>query len=198
MTDPTPFIVPNPENPKEQNVVWFEWSSEKDDQATAAQGVPVFDTVLLAHVQGPGLMRSEAVLVVERKKPDGQVVENHRIYGPMIAAFKKNETGDMTGTPLTELAILDHGIRSTLKAMGVHSIEALANLADTASQSLMGFQRFKQGAKAFLDQRAGQQPLAKMAADLETEREKNKQLQATIVSLDERLKDLEKPKRKAA
>lgn len=198
MSDPTPFLVPNPENPKEQNIVWFEWGSEKNDEETNANGVPVFDTVLLAHVQGPGLMRSEAVLVVERKKPDGKVIENHRIYGPMIKAFKENDAGGMTGTPLSELAMLDSGIRATFKAMGVHSVEALASLADVAAERVMGFHKFKQAAQAFIAQRDGQQPMAKLTSELEIEREKNRQLEATVAALDERLKELEKPKRKAA
>lgn len=202
MADPTIYIVPNPGDPKSQNTVWFEHKEEKNEAESEAQGFPVFDVLLLAHIMGPGNMRSEAVKIVERKKPDGKVIESHGEYANQVAAFKKGEAGDLTGTPLTELAILDHGVRASLKAMGIHSVESLAAISETAAPGLLGFRKFKTAAQAFLDQRAGQQPLAKLAEDLEAERTKYATLEQNFNDLLARVKELEADKpakgRKAA
>jgi predicted RecB family nuclease len=85
-----------------------------------------------------------------------------------VDAFKKGETGgDLTGTPLEELPGIDLATRATLKAMGVPSVEALSEMAESAVTGLMGGRKFKTLAKAWLEQRAGEAPLLKMAAELE-------------------------------
>lgn len=198
--DPIIYIVPNPQDPKSQNTVWFEYKEEKNEQESEAQGLPVFDVLLLAHIMGPGNMRSEATRVVERKKPDGKVIENHGEYFPQIAAFKKGEEGDLTGTPLTELAVLDHGLRASLKAMKITSVEALAALSETAAPGFLGFRKYKTAAQAFLEQRNGQQPLLRLTQELEAERLKNATLEQNFNDLLERVKELEaeNPKKKKA
>lgn len=200
MSDPIIFPVPDPtvQNPKELNQVWFEWKEEKDEAASTEKGVPVFDTVLLAHVMGPGLMRSEMVHVVERKKPDGRVIENHRGYTPQIKAFKSEDAGHLAGTPLTELACLDAGLRATMKAIGVHSVEALAALSESAAPQVMGFHKFKTAAQAFLDQRAGQEPMLKLSAEIDEWKKRYATLEANHKDLVARVAEIESRKKKAA
>lgn len=201
MADPIIFPVPNPENPKERNSVWFEWLEDKDEMASAEAGHPVFDTILLAHIMAPGNQRSEAVRVVERKKPDGTVKTDARELGSQIEAFKKDDLASVTGTPLDELTMLDRGLKATLKALGVHDLEGLAAMSETAAPQFLGFRKYKTAAQALLDQRAGQAPLAKMAADLEKSEEQRALLQRTVDDLAREVRELQAErtgKRKAA
>ncbi len=200
MANPIIFTVPNPENPKQQNAVWFEWSDEKNEQASAEKGTPVFDTVLLAHIMGPGQMRSEAVHVVQRKTYDGKVIDTPKGLPAQIKAFLEGDAGTMAGTPLNELAVLDRGVVATLKAMGIHSIEALANSSDAVAQNIMGYYGFKQAAQAFIDVREGQAPIGKLTAELEAANKKIAERDTLINDLAARLSALEDKasKKKAA
>lgn len=184
--EPVRFIEPNPTSPKDVNTVWFTSDTEKNEAESDKQGMPVFDTILLAHIIGPGMAKSEAVMVCERIKPDGTVVENpvaKQRFGEMIKAYKSGEAGPMTGTPLTELAALDMAMRATLRAMGVHSVEALAAMNESAAPNMMGFRKFTTAAQAFIQQRDGQAPITKLIAELEAEREARRLLQANFDDL---------------
>jgi hypothetical protein len=126
-------------------------------------------------------------------------------FGQFVDAFKKGESGgDLTGTPLEELPGIDLATRATLKAMGVPSVEALAELAEAALGGLMGGRKFKTLAKAWLEQRAGEAPLLKMAAELEARDKKiaeleraNADILARVAAIEESSKS-DGPKRKAA
>jgi hypothetical protein len=186
------FPIPNPENPKERNSVWFEWMEEKDEALSAERGHPVFDTILIAHIMAPGSQqRSEATRVVERRKADGTVKTDVRDLGPQIDAFKKNDAGAVSGTPLDELAVLDRGLKATLRAMGVHDIEGLAAMSETAAPTFMGFRKYKAAAQAFLDQRAGQQPIAKLTEEVESWRQKYETLEKNHRDLLARVEEIE-------
>lgn len=185
-------------NRKDWNSVWFEWREDKDEQASMEAGKPIFDTVVIANIMGPGMQKSTATRVVLRKKPDGRIIEDARNLKEYLDAFLKGDAGMLAGTPLAELTILDHGVIATLKAIGVHNVESLAALAETAAPHLLGFRKYKTAAQAFLDQRDGQAPLNKLAAELEAEREKNAALQANYSDLVARVAELESKRKKAA
>lgn len=200
MSDPILFPVRDPDirNPKDLNTVWFEWREDKDEAASAEAGKPIFDSVVVANIMGPGMQKSTATRIVLRKKPDGRVIEDARNLKEYLDAFLKGDPGQLAGTPLAELTILDHGTIASLKAIGVHNIESLAAMAETAAPHLLGFRKYKTAAQAFIEQRDGQAPLNRLAAELEAEREKNKTLQANYDDLAARITELEQAKRKKA
>lgn len=203
MTDPVIFKVPDENNPKEHVMVRFEYRTEKNEQASDTAGFPQFDELLIAYIAAPGMTRSEATRICDRKTPDGKVEQRKDAYarfGKYIEAFKQGETPtDMVGTPIEELAGVDMAMRETLKAMKIHTIEGLASLNDNAA--FMGSVKLKMLANAFLEQRSGQAPLLKMAAQLEKAEEENKSLQRQIADLAARfgkIEDAQPAKRKAA
>jgi hypothetical protein len=75
MADPVVYRVPSPDPSKQNESVFirFEWHTEKNDVFSDAAGVPQFDTILIGFVSAPGQMRSEANVIIERKRPDGTV-----------------------------------------------------------------------------------------------------------------------------
>jgi hypothetical protein len=204
-------VVPDPTKPQDQLLVRFEWHTEKNEMASNTAGMALFDRVLLAFIAAPGSMRSEANAIVERLRPDGTTVRNEHTYnrfGPQIEAFKKGETGTtLTGTPLEELPGVDIAARAMFKAMNVPTVEALAAISDTAGTGIMGFLKFRTLARAWLEQRDGQAPLLKMAADLAERDQRIKELEANnadilarVAALEEKNKAEDKavPKAKAA
>lgn len=195
MADPIIFPIPNPENPKEHNNLWFEWREEKDEAGSETAGHPVFDAVVVAHIMGPGTQRSEATHVVLRRKNDGKETRNDRGLGQFLDAFLKNDAGNLAGTPLSELGALDAGLIATLRAIGVHNVEGLAAINETAQGQFMGFRKYKTMAQAFIDQRAGLAPMNKMAAEVDSLKTQLETLQANY---DDLVSRLPKEKKKAA
>lgn len=210
MADPVIYRVPDAKNANESVLVRFEWHTEKNDVATDAAGVPQFDTLLIAFVSAPGQMRSEANVIIERKRPDGTMTRNEQAYqrfAQYVDAFKRGEAGEgLTGTPLEELAGIDHATRAMLKAMGVSTVESMAEMAETQAGSFMGYRKYKMLAQAWLDQRAGEAPLLKMAAELEARdkeiealKSTNADILARVAAIEDASKEKETaPKRKAA
>lgn len=198
MPDPILFQLPDPQDPKIFNTVWFTWGEDKDDAASNSAGHPVFDAILVANIMGPGLAKSTATHVVRRKKVDGSVVNTPRNLGALLDAFDKQDAGGLAGTPLAEMTVLDSGYIATLKAMGVHTVEALANVNEVQAPNLMGFRKYKMAAQALLDQREGQAPLNKLTAELDAANEKLAQQNTIIEDLAARLKAVESKTRKAA
>ena len=193
MSDPAIFKVVDPQNPKEAVYIRFEWQTEKNEAESDKAGAPLFDTILLAFISAPGMTRSEATKVCERKDPHGKITVSKDAvdrYGPQIEAFKRGDAPpDLMGIPLAELSGLDAAMRATLKAMNIHTVEGLASMAGTTP--IMGFHKYQRMAQAYLDQREGQAPVAKLAAELEAEREKNGRLEKTVQDLAGRLAKLE-------
>ena len=185
MSDPMIFRVVDAQDPKSSVIVYFEYSTEKNEQETDKAGVPLFDTLLIAYVSAPGLNKSVTPILCERKLPDGTVKTYPTAlqrYGKEIEAFKRGEQSpEMAGTPLTELTGVDAAMRASLKAINVHTVESLAELSD--SVQMMGFHKYKRMAQAYVEQRNGQAPMNKLAAELEVERERTARLEKTISDL---------------
>jgi hypothetical protein len=207
MADPVIYRVPDPQDPKAVLLVRFEWHTEKNELASNEAGLPLFDKLLIAFIAAPGSMRSEATAIVERIRPNGDVVRidaNYNRFPAQVDAFKKGEAGaDLTGTPLEELPGLDIAVRAAFRAMNITSVEALGAMSDQTGTGMMGFLKYRTLARAWLEQRQGQAPLLKMAADLEARDKRIKELEATnadilarVAALEDKTKT-EEPKSKA-
>lgn len=188
MADPVFLKAP------EGNYVTFDWDTEKNEEASIRENRPMFDKVLIMQIHSPGAPKSIPAHVVEREKPgeESRPVEFHyRKYKAQIEAFKADATGgDMAGTPLDQLPMLDMATKATMRAMNIHTIEALAELPENGIQNLgMGARTWKTQAAAFLEQANGGAPLARLAAE-------NEDLKSRLAELAERMEALEKPQAK--
>lgn len=188
MADPVFLKAP------EGNYVTFAWDTEKNEEASTKEGRPMFDKVLVMHIHSPGAPKSVPAHIVERQKPgeESKPVEFHyRKYKAQIDAFKADATGgDMTGTPLEELPFLDMSIRATMRAMGIHTAEALAELPENGIQNLgMGARTWKQQAQAFIEHAKGGAPMTRLIAE-------NEDLKLRLAELADRMDAMEKPEEK--
>lgn len=180
------------------NYVHFEWATEKNEPASVHEGRPMFDKVLFMHVVSPGAPKSAPCHVVERETPDGvtKPVEFFvRKYGEQIKAFKSAEIGGaMAGTPLDQLATLDISTRATLRAMHIHTVEALAELGENGIQNVgMGARQWKAQAVAYLEAASGGAPITRLIADNEKLTMENARLSETVRELADRMAKLEAP-----
>ena len=101
-------------------------------------GRPIFDVVTYVEVISPGSRGSTPTFEVEREfAPEmGRAPRQHPTYFEkyrrFIQDFRSAGTdAALAGTPITEWHEISMSLAATLKAQGVYTVEALANLPDT-------------------------------------------------------------------
>jgi hypothetical protein len=160
----TEGMMPGPDG----SILRFFYDSERNEQATIAEGRPIYDTVLFVDVITPGQKTSTPRFEVERvwsdqsKRALGLTAPSKRgykypLYEEQIDKFKKQESvGELGGTPLKMWPRIDRGLAATLMAANVFTVEQLANLSDTNLDIVgMGAHELRAQAKAYLDDAAG-------------------------------------------
>lgn len=89
------------------------------------------------------------------------------IFPDEYAAFQVGREQVTSGTPLSEAPFLSEGDRMSLKALNIFSVEALANIQDTAKLGMQG-DNWVEGAKAYLARQTDFAADAKLRAELDT------------------------------
>jgi hypothetical protein len=169
------------------NFVRFQWEAAKNEAQSLQAGRPIFDKVLFAYVMSPGV-RQEAVHEIERLFGDGTVRRREPVaqrYARQLQAFLAQEQSpDLTGTPLDQWPALDVRQRAELKAMNIHTVEALAGLADAGLQRIgMGARELQGKARAFLAQAAGSADAERLAGELARRDAEIDRLRAQVAEL---------------
>jgi len=154
--------------------VVFYRSTELNEQKSVEAGRPVHDDIELVKIIIPGQRDS----VVSKATPDYQLR-----FPKQWAQFKANTTQLGSGTPLKEVSFVTLAQAADLAAMNVHTVEQLAGMADSQAHSFMGFQSLKQRAASYLENAAGNAPLVKMQAELESRDAKIAELEASVAAL---------------
>jgi hypothetical protein len=179
--------------------VRFREHEEKNDKASAESGFDTFDNVLVAYVAPVGQPKSEASCEIERKLPDGTVKVHPvhaRKYAELVKLYKEGAGEGSVGTPL-KLLNLTPGTIATLRARGVHSVEMLADLADSAGGELMGFRGDREKAQQFLALRERNAPMVAVDALKEEHAKEIASLRRQLEEMNERFgePELRKPGR---
>lgn len=182
----TEGLMPGPDG----SILRFFYDTERNEQATIAEGRAIFDTVLSVDVITPGQKNSTPRFELERLwSPQSKAALNiltdskksykYAEYAEQIERFKKQESvGELGGTPLKMWPRIDRSMAANLMAANVFTVEALAGLSDTNLEVVgLGARELREQAKAFLEQAAG-------GADLSV-------LTAKTVNLEGQVKDLQ-------
>jgi hypothetical protein len=74
-------------------------------------------------------------------------------YPKAWARFMKKGISADTGHPIEQWGIITRSYAESLKAQNIHTVEALAGLTDQAAQTIMGAVKYRDQAKAYLDER---------------------------------------------
>lgn len=168
--------------------VRFREHEEKNEAASAASGYDTYDNVLVAYVAPVGQPKSEASCEIERRLPDGSVKPHpihSRKYAELVKLYKEGAGEGAIGTPL-KLLNLTPGTIASLRARGVHSVEMLADLSDSAGGEMMGFRGDREKAQQFLALREKNAPLVAVDALKEEHAKEIASLQRQIAELNER------------
>jgi predicted phage-related endonuclease len=163
----------------------------KNEHKSTAEGRPVFDEVVFVSIIIPGDKHTK----VERKARD----EDKERFPNAWARFQNNETAATSGTPLEEWPRVSVSQVAELKAMNIMTVEHIAGLSDSICQKMMGLDRLRTEAKAYIAAAKDQAHAQKLAAELEQRDEKIASLQETVATLAAKLDALsDKPKREKA
>jgi hypothetical protein len=82
---------------------------------------------------------------------DGQIAEPNK-YPKAWERFVKKDQKVKEGWDVTEWGAITRSFAETLKAQNIHTVEALASLSDANAANIMGGQKFRNLAKAALDE----------------------------------------------
>lgn len=116
-------------------------------------------------------------------------------YPEQYRKFKAGEAQAQSGTPLAELPFLSEGKRLELKALNIHTAEALASIDGVPLRNMgMGGRELKNQAQAYLDNATGSAAVVRMAAENEALKQNYAVLQQQVAEL---LAAAKKPETKA-
>jgi hypothetical protein len=145
----------------------------QNESKSKAAGRPIFDEMELcelrfaANKQTVGAFPAHEVFRTDKNMQTGELTPmTYAIaYREQYLKFKNNEAQDMSGTPLSELPFLTQSKRLELKALNIHTAEALAALDGQPLKQLgMGGRELKTQARAYLDNASGSVDVVKLAA----------------------------------
>lgn len=161
------------------NALRFFEEAIKNNFQSEAHGRPLFDNMVYVEVMTPGSNESIPRFEVERtycpeagkgKGPYGRMVERTQYYERYKQAFEQYRAEEdgigVEGTPLDQWSLLDKGTAASFKALGIFSVEMLANVADGNLGNLgTGGMTLREQARQHLQSRQFGIPTAQLAAE---------------------------------
>jgi hypothetical protein len=166
-------------------VATFKVHSMLNEAKTKTAGRPIYDDIEVCEIRTAGDRNSVKVFPAHEvshmeELEDGglgEPVTYAMRFPEQYRKFKDGHTQVQSGTPLEELPFLTQGKRLELKALHVHTAEALASLDGTPLKQIgIGGRELKNQAQAYLDN-------AKGSADVTRLAQENELLKQTIADL---------------
>lgn len=157
------------------NYVEFEQVAVKNEAKSIAAGHPVFDDFDQITIRFPG----DKTKVVTKKATE----EYKQRYPKQWAAYKAQELQVQEGFPITEWPVLTKSEALNLKANGIHTVEQLANIPDTALGVTLGARTYRDKARATLSKAADGKAVLALQSENET-------LKADVEALKQQVKEL--------
>lgn len=164
-----------------------------DPAASQKAGRPIFsesevcDIVFAANTKTKATFpahEAEPNATRESVKEGGGVITYAMMYNEQYRAFKAGTTQPLGGTPLSEAPFLTEAKRRELKALNIHTVEALADLDGPALKQLgMGGRELKNQATAYIRSADGSANATALAAENVSLREQMAELQAQISAI---------------
>ena len=156
-----------------------------NEARSKAENRPVYDDMVVCEQKYAGDRQKVGVFPAHEpfRHEDDPVTGMKRAVTYAIAfpdqyrAFKNGAAQAMSGTPVEELPFLTQAKRYELKALNIHTAEALAALDGQPLKQLgMGGRELKNKAQAYLDSAHGSADTAALAAEVARLREENARL----------------------
>jgi hypothetical protein len=153
-------------------VVTFKTIAVPNEAKSRKEGRPVFDDLDVCEIRFAANKMTAAVFPAHDPEPNatrerGEIVTYAMLYNEQFRKFKAQEAQDVAGTPLSELTFLTEAKRRELRALNIHTAEALAALDGPPLKQLgMGGREWKNQAQAYIDAAAGSADVTAMAAQI--------------------------------
>lgn len=157
-------------------MVRFHMHPVQMNKASAEAGRPIFEDRLFVNIMVPGDRTTE----VDRPATDADKQRFPRHW----ELFQRSNGEGVIGTPLKEWPLASASMIREWNALGVYTVDQLANMSDANIGRILGGTKFREAARNYLKAAADQAPITAMQQQL-AERDN------TITTLTQRLADLE-------
>lgn len=155
---------------------------EIDEVKSKAAGHPVYKEMILCEIRIPA--DRNRIMVAPHWAEcivDGVPTTYAERFAREFLAFKEKTGPTVVGTPLHEGAFISAAKRAELRALSVHTLEALASLEGQHLKNLgMGGRELKEQAKAYLENARGSAGVTRLAAENEQLKDMLKQMREEI------------------
>lgn len=148
-------------------------------------GRPIFKDVEYVRIKFPGDPKRIHVAPAKEKAQmepgSGRRLDYIERFPEHYARFKAGNDQGQVGTPISELPFLTEAKRHELRAVSIHTAEALAELPDRTIQKLgMGMRSLVEQARSWLDAAAGSAATTALAAENEELRQRMERLEEML------------------
>lgn len=169
----------------------FKVHSVPNDAKSKKAGRPIYDDIEVCEIRMAGNRNTVGVFpahdVWKWQDTDGfnrEPVTYAMRFPKQYKAFKESGAMALEGTPLEELTFLAQGKRLELKALNVHTAEALAGLDGQMLKNLgMGGRELKNQAQAYLDAAEKSADVTALAGENELLRQRIAEMEAEQAKL---------------
>jgi len=159
------------DNQKAALVAIFKTHSVMNEAKSKTAGRPIYDDMEICEIRTAGDRQSIKVFPaheVSHHDDEGVPITYAQRFNEQYLRFKDGNTQSQSGTPIEELPFLTQGKRLELKALHVHTAEALASLDGTPLKQLgLGGRELKNQAQAYLDTANKTADVTKLASENE-------------------------------
>jgi hypothetical protein len=180
----------NPQTAQNQaiTIVRFMHLPVKDEAASKKAGRYIGEDIEVCEIRFSGNREKVHVAPAHEVFRTDRDVEGHMTeityaiqYNTEYLAFKAGNTDTIRGTPTSELPFLGPAKILMLKALNIHTAEALAALDGASLKQLgMGGRELKVQAQTYLDNAAGSADVLRQASLIEKLEEQNKLLRSRL------------------
>lgn len=174
--DDNGYHLEDPAFSRDRNLnVAFYTRAVKNEVETDNKGRPIFDNIDFVKIVQPG----DNKIIIDTPVNDVYKKRFKEKYDKWL----KTQENVVSGTPLAEWPYLTASQIAEFKAVGVHSVEALAEMSDTIAQSFMGSHSIRQKAQAWLAATKDSSFVEKQVAELQKRDKQIAELQRQMAEL---------------
>lgn len=159
-------------------VRFYKKATENESKSLEA-GRPIFDETDFIRIMVPG----DKTTMVDREVHEVDAKRFSRLY----KQWKEDQTHTDSGTPLEAWPQIQTGQVAELKAMNVHTVEALAALSDGHAVKIMGSNTLREKAQTFISASKDAAFVNQQAAELAKRDQQITLLMDQVAKLDARL-----------
>jgi hypothetical protein len=194
-------LAPGPDG----ELLRFFYDSVHNEQASIAEGRAIFDTALYVDIITPGQMSSTPRFELERTWSEQSIkalgisthfTRSHKYneYVEQIEKFKRLDLAeDLGGTPLKQWPLISRGMAASLSGLHIHTVEALAGIADTSLDNIgMGARDLREQARSFLAISQGSAEVSQLTDRVTNAEREVQRLTSDLAMANSQMRDMQK------